>query len=61
MFRQGIRRFATTAYRSAEAVTSYHVNVSKTQGSVNGLTEGNLTYSVALADDCRTVLTYACI
>ncbi|KAL1999744.1 hypothetical protein VTN02DRAFT_4076 [Thermoascus thermophilus] len=39
MFRHGIRRFATAAYRSAEAVTSYHVNVSKTQGSVNGLTE----------------------
>ncbi|KKK21562.1 hypothetical protein P175DRAFT_0437903 [Aspergillus ochraceoroseus IBT 24754] len=36
MFRQGIRRFGTTALRSAD---SYGVRVSKAQGVVNGLTE----------------------
>ncbi|KAL2220422.1 hypothetical protein M432DRAFT_543917 [Thermoascus aurantiacus ATCC 26904] len=39
MFRQSVRRFATTTFRSAEAATSYNVRVSKAQGSVNGLTE----------------------
>ncbi|BCS25081.1 cysteine synthase A [Aspergillus puulaauensis] len=38
MFRQSVRRFATTALRSA-AAESYGVRVSKAQGVVNGLTE----------------------
>lgn len=40
MFRRGVRQFATTALRSAEASTPYHIKVSKAQGVVNGLTEG---------------------
>lgn len=40
MFRRGVRQFATTALRSAEASTPYHTRVSKAQGFVNGLTEG---------------------
>ncbi|KAJ9196667.1 hypothetical protein DTO166G4_4443 [Paecilomyces variotii] len=39
MFRRGVRQFATTALRSAEASTPYHIKVSKAQGVVNGLTE----------------------
>ncbi|KAL4760426.1 cysteine synthase A [Aspergillus foveolatus] len=38
MFRQSVRRFATTALRSA-AESSYNVRVSQAQGFVNGLTE----------------------
>ncbi|KAI9374630.1 tryptophan synthase beta subunit-like PLP-dependent enzyme [Aspergillus egyptiacus] len=38
MFRQSIRRFGTTALRSA-AESSYGVRVSQAQGFVNGLTE----------------------
>ncbi|OJJ06116.1 hypothetical protein ASPVEDRAFT_139197 [Aspergillus versicolor CBS 583.65] len=38
MFRQSVRRFATTALRSA-ATESYGVRVSQAQGVVNGLTE----------------------
>jgi len=49
MFRQSVRRFATTTFRSAEAATSYNVRVSKAQGSVNGLTEGMVARSMALA------------
>lgn len=40
MFRQGIRRFGTTALRAAEGSTAYAVRVSQAQGIVNGLTEG---------------------
>ncbi|KAL4773416.1 cysteine synthase [Aspergillus nidulans var. acristatus] len=38
MFRQSVRRFTTTALRSA-AESSYNVRVSQAQGFVNGLTE----------------------
>jgi DNA-binding FrmR family transcriptional regulator len=40
MFRQSVRRFGTTALRAVEASTVYHERVSRTQGVVNGLTEG---------------------
>ena len=48
MFRTSVRRFATTATRSAEAVaqaesrnaTAYGISVSKAQGVVKGLTGG---------------------
>jgi cysteine synthase A len=40
MFRRGLRTFATTALRSAEASTAYNTKVSTAQGWVNGLTEG---------------------
>ncbi|KAL1974911.1 hypothetical protein VTN31DRAFT_5115 [Thermomyces dupontii] len=39
MFRQGLRTFATTALRGAEASTAYNTKVSQAQGVVNGLTE----------------------
>ncbi|KAJ5664950.1 pyridoxal phosphate-dependent enzyme beta subunit [Penicillium maclennaniae] len=39
MFRQGIRRFGTTALRAAEGSTAYCNRVSTAQGVVNGLTE----------------------
>lgn len=44
MFRRGVRQFATTALRSVEGSTPYHIKVSTAQGVVNGLTEG--MYSV---------------
>jgi hypothetical protein len=50
MFRQGVRRFTTTAFRAAEtaaqmeARNAYGVKVSRAQGAVNGLTEGMLFY-----------------
>ena len=44
MIRTGIRRFGTTALRSAAAAAegpfAYNIRVSKAQGTVNGLTEG---------------------
>lgn len=41
MFRQSVRRFATTAARAAgEGSTAYCTRVSTAQGVVNGLTEG---------------------
>jgi hypothetical protein len=40
MFKHGLRTFATTALRSAEASTAYNTKVSTAQGWVNGLTEG---------------------
>jgi hypothetical protein len=41
MFRQSVRRFATTAVRAAtEGSTAYCTRVSTAQGVVNGLTEG---------------------
>lgn len=43
MFRQGLRTFATTALRSAEASTAYNTKVSQAQGVVNGLTEGTIS------------------
>ncbi|KAJ6185338.1 cysteine synthase [Penicillium mononematosum] len=39
MFRQSVRRFATTAARAAEGSTAYCTRVSTAQGVVNGLTE----------------------
>ncbi|GAM36343.1 cysteine synthase [Talaromyces pinophilus] len=39
MFKHGLRTFATTALRSAEASTAYNTKVSTAQGWVNGLTE----------------------
>ncbi|RAO68589.1 uncharacterized protein BHQ10_004601 [Talaromyces amestolkiae] len=39
MFKHGLRTFATTALRSAEASTAYNTKVSSAQGWVNGLTE----------------------
>jgi cysteine synthase len=43
MFKHGLRTFATTALRSAEASTAYNTKVSHAQGWVNGLTEGKTT------------------
>lgn len=40
MFKYGLRTFASTALRSAEASTAYNTKVSQAQGWVNGLTEG---------------------
>lgn len=48
MFKHGLRTFATTALRSAEASTAYNTKVSSAQGWVNGLTEGKLTSFVYL-------------
>jgi hypothetical protein len=44
MFKHGLRTFTTMALRSAEASTTYNVQVSKAQGMVNGLTEGRMVY-----------------
>jgi hypothetical protein len=47
MFRQSVRRFATTAVRAAaEGSTAYATRVSTAQGVVNGLTEGISTSEI---------------
>jgi len=46
MFRQNVRRFATTAYRAAETLAQmegpnpYGIQLAKAQGHVNGLVGG---------------------
>lgn len=49
MFRQSVRRFATTAARAAEGSTAYCTRVSTAQGVVNGLTEGMSSLEGTLA------------
>jgi cysteine synthase A len=49
MFRQSVRRFATTAVRAAaEGSTAYATRVSTAQGVVNGLTEGMSTSEITI-------------